>query len=227
MIEKQVNNLISNPEIDMNYCTSTVIEEEVSEENPIWSISDQTFSTIFPILLYQRPWATSSCVWRGSVTDKIGSWSSLPVGEDIEYESRAGCLGIKIAHIREPLCSVRKHNNEEGITTSSIRHQLEETGYKLSVSENILNSGLKKNIEIQRRIGHILFNQAVFLYSQKESNLGSRCLRQAEKHYTEEPLKSVLISGVRFLGKVISNASFLKLLRAARLLLYSSNPTQR
>lgn len=72
--------------------------------------SGKRLSTLFPNLLVDRWWNTDAPLWRRSVTDLIGPWSTLRYSQDWEYDARAGALGIQLAYVPEFVCDQRHHD---------------------------------------------------------------------------------------------------------------------
>ncbi len=194
-IETQVRALQRDPGAGMCYCTSLIFRERPGEPDmPVWSLSGQPFERILPGLLTQRPWATTSCLWRCSVTDATGPWSDLRVGEDIEYESRAGCLETRVLHVPEALCFLRRDPSQAGLTSETPEHQAAETGYKLRVADNLLRTRYAADPAVRARLFALLYNQAVFLLSQRQTRPARECLRAARQVWPGAGLESVRLA---------------------------------
>ena len=71
--------------------------------------SGRPIPTLVPHLLVDRWWNTNVPLWRRSVTDRIGPWSSLRYSQDWEYDARAGALGIQLAYVPEFVSDQRHH----------------------------------------------------------------------------------------------------------------------
>jgi hypothetical protein len=75
--------------------------------------------TLFPHLLVERWWTTSSPLYRRDLLDRIGPWRPWINEEDWEYDARAGATGARLAWVPEPV-SVRRihlaggHLSDEG-----------------------------------------------------------------------------------------------------------------
>lgn len=198
-IEEQVDILTKNPDIDMCYCTTAVFEDlPFLDISPIWHISNMKFSEILPVILYQRPWATCSCLWTRTASDIIGPWSSLRVGEDIEYETRAGCKGIKITHLADTMAFVRRNNEELQLSNLSNQRLIEATHYILKNVDNLLQSPKKGIRSVRTRMVQILFNQAIFLLTQKEKEKAQICLESIHP-FLENDLKLRMIKTYKIL----------------------------
>jgi glycosyltransferase involved in cell wall biosynthesis len=74
-----------------------------------WKPNNLVETTLFPSLLRARWWETASPLFRRSVTDAIGPWTSLNLEEDWEYDARAGALGIRLAFVPEVVAEHRDH----------------------------------------------------------------------------------------------------------------------
>ena len=65
--------------------------------------------TLFPRLLVERWWTTSSPLYRRCLLETIGPWRALCNEEDWEYDGRCGARSTFLAWVDEP-CSVRRIN---------------------------------------------------------------------------------------------------------------------
>jgi len=61
----------------------------------------QRVETMFPGFLLGRWWDTSTPLYRRSVIDAAGPWTSLRMEEDWEYDSRIASLGVRLAFVEE------------------------------------------------------------------------------------------------------------------------------
>lgn len=75
-----------------------------------WKPANRIERTLFPSLLLARWWDTPVPLFRRSVTDAIGPWTSLSQEEDWEYDARAGALGVLLAHVEETGAEIRDHD---------------------------------------------------------------------------------------------------------------------
>lgn len=64
---------------------------------------------LFPMLLMERWWTTSTPLYRRSLLDAIGPWNAWRNEEDWEYDGRCGATGTFLAWVQEP-CSIRRIN---------------------------------------------------------------------------------------------------------------------
>lgn len=75
-----------------------------------WKPANRIERTLFPSLLLARWWDTPVPLFRRSVTDAIGPWTSLSLEEDWEYDARAGALGVLLARVEEIGAEIRDHD---------------------------------------------------------------------------------------------------------------------
>lgn len=191
-IARQVAWMQAQPAAGMCYCTSLVFDELPLKPNlPVCSLSDQTFDCILPVILRQRPWSTSACLWRKTATDAIGPWAYLYTGEDIEYEVRAGCLEIPITHLPEPLCYFRRSNTVPRLTDEGAQHMRKTTAYKLSVASHLQNTSWADHPEVRGRVWLMLVNLGIFYIAQKERPQVRICL-QAARGYSSGCAKRIV-----------------------------------
>ena len=108
-IEAQVQLLQARPECGLSYCRT--LRPYCSNPDQPWARTGEDVGELLPSLLMQRPWGTLSVLWRRSVCDRIGKWSSTGVMEDWEYDCRAAILGTRAIYCPEPLAVIRDHDN--------------------------------------------------------------------------------------------------------------------
>lgn len=70
-------------------------------------------SQLFPRLLLERWWTTSSPLYCRELLERIGPWQPWINEEDWEYDARAGALGAPLAWVSEPV-SVRRIHLADG-----------------------------------------------------------------------------------------------------------------
>lgn len=66
-------------------------------------------SQLFPLLLVERWWTTSSPLYRRELLERIGPWQPWINEEDWEYDARAGACGAPLAWVSEPVSVRRIH----------------------------------------------------------------------------------------------------------------------
>ena len=70
----------------------------------------EKIETMFPAMLQERWWHTSTPLFRASLLQQAGPWLDLRNEEDWEYDARVASLGVKLAYVPEWLSETRLHN---------------------------------------------------------------------------------------------------------------------
>jgi GT2 family glycosyltransferase len=107
--ELQVAALRDDPEAGIAYGNVRHVDLDGNEIPIDWKPANQRQPAIFPSFLVARWWDTPAPLYRRSVTDAIGPWTSLRAEEDWEYDARAGALGVRLAYVDEVVAVIRDH----------------------------------------------------------------------------------------------------------------------
>lgn len=75
-----------------------------------WKRTGEKHETMFPSFLNERWWGTSTPLYRRTVLDQVGAWSSLSNEEDWEYDCRIAALGGKLVFVDEDVSIQRRHD---------------------------------------------------------------------------------------------------------------------
>jgi len=115
----QVAALVANPEAQICYGRS--YEENFSKlplrrEGPMRQ-TGRFHRHLFPLLLVERWWTTSSPLYRRSFLKRIGPWRALLNEEDWEYDARAGATGACLCWVDEDVSVRRIHLAPEHLST--------------------------------------------------------------------------------------------------------------
>jgi glycosyltransferase involved in cell wall biosynthesis len=161
-LEKQVNFMNRNPNAGMCYCAYIEFTNYPLQGNePYRKRSNQEFTEFLPAILEERPWDTSACIWTRWAEEKIGPWSTHWAFEDIEYEVRAGCNGIKIIYLPEKLCYYRKDPDQESLSNIDPGFGLIRYSLILPVIfDDLKNCQMLKNKEINDSFKKFLYRFA-------------------------------------------------------------------
>lgn len=108
-IECQVAALENDPGAGVCYCMTTERRVAAGDSGTPLVRTTRRFDTIFPAFLSGRLWHTVTPLWRREATDRIGPWTGLRVEEDLEYDARAGGLGVRPVWCPEWLVEHRHH----------------------------------------------------------------------------------------------------------------------
>lgn len=105
----QIAALRSAPECDIAYGWTKVQKLDGTIDERPGKHTGELRSNLFPGLLVDRWWFTSSPLYRRSLTDRIGPWPTLRWGQDWAYDSIAGALGAALKPV-EAFVSVHRHH---------------------------------------------------------------------------------------------------------------------
>jgi glycosyltransferase involved in cell wall biosynthesis len=108
-LELQVAALRANPDAGVAYGRVIYRDADKREIECDWKPANQNVPSIFPSFLIARWWETVSPLFRRSVTDAAGPWTSLRLEEDWEYDTRVGSLGVKLVFVEAPVGEHRDH----------------------------------------------------------------------------------------------------------------------
>ena len=95
---------------DLAYCATRRYTVGTTPTDEPAGRTGESFPRIFPEILAERPWFTSSILYRREICDRAGPWSDLPFLEDVELDARMGRLGARVAHCPVLLADVRDHS---------------------------------------------------------------------------------------------------------------------
>ena len=115
----QVAALVASPEAQICYGRS--FEEDYSRlpvlrEGPMRQ-TGRSHRYLFPLLLVERWWTTSSPLYRRSLLQRIGPWRAWLNEEDWEYDARAGATGACLCWVNEDVSVRRIHLASEHLST--------------------------------------------------------------------------------------------------------------
>lgn len=75
-----------------------------------WKRTADALDRLFPALLVDRWWGTSTPLYRRSVTDAAGPWLALRLNEDWEYDARIGAAGVRLVRVEEWVSREYEHD---------------------------------------------------------------------------------------------------------------------
>ncbi|QDT60806.1 putative glycosyltransferase EpsJ [Stieleria bergensis] len=98
------------PELGAVYGWIKLRQADGSELDHPYKCSGVERASLFPWLLSDRWWNTNAPLWRRSVCDQIGPWSSLRWSQDWEYDARAASRGVQLGYLPQYVTIQRQHN---------------------------------------------------------------------------------------------------------------------
>lgn len=107
--ERQVKALSDDPECGVSYGRTRYVDEYGAGADRAWRRTGERIERMFPSFLAGRWWGTSTPLYRRSVTDVVGPWTSLWNEEDWEYDCRVAALGCRLAYVPHFVSEQRGH----------------------------------------------------------------------------------------------------------------------
>jgi glycosyltransferase involved in cell wall biosynthesis len=108
---RQVAALVDNSHSDVAYGMTRYSHSNGTQEKQPWKRSGEKIEAMFPSFLQSRWWDTPNPLYRTSVCNKAGPWSTLRLEEDWEYDCRVAATGARLCYVPEYVCIVRDHDN--------------------------------------------------------------------------------------------------------------------
>ena len=127
--EVQVAALKANPDCDIAYCRSSLIDQDGELLREPSKLTGRKMDALFPALLADRWWHTHTPLYRKSLCDQIGEWPAKRP-EDWDYDARAGALGARLVFCDELLSCQRQHE-QHSVTKWSFENYLPQEAWFL------------------------------------------------------------------------------------------------
>jgi glycosyltransferase involved in cell wall biosynthesis len=106
---RQVAALQADPGAGVCYGMTRYVDESGSGGDRPWRRTGERIERMFPSFLVERWWGTSTPLYRRSVTDMAGPWTSLWNEEDWEYDCRVAALGPRLCYVPHFVSEQRGH----------------------------------------------------------------------------------------------------------------------
>jgi hypothetical protein len=174
----QVQALRKSPSCGICYGPSG--EEDHAHQPPhrLWPMraTGRPIPCLFPGLLEERWWTTSSPLYRRSLLESIGPWQPWINEEDWEYDARCGAARTLLAWVEEP-CSIRRinlsseHLSAKGSTDA--RKLADRAKARYSIFASALKAGVPANAPEMKR-----FAQCAFLLARQSALVGACSVAQ-------------------------------------------------
>lgn len=111
--ELQVAGLRARPECGVAYGKTRYYREGVCDSGEAWKRTGETIDAMFPSFLESRWWGTSTPLYRRTVVDLAGPWTTLQNEEDWEYDCRIAGLGIRLYYCNVLVSEQRGHPGDQ------------------------------------------------------------------------------------------------------------------
>jgi len=107
--ERQVALLNERTDVDIAYGWTKVQASDGGIDHSPGKRTGHDLTSLFPALLVDRWWFTSSPLYRRRITDRIGAWPTIRWGQDWSYDSIAGGLHANLASVNA-FVSLHRHH---------------------------------------------------------------------------------------------------------------------
>ncbi len=191
-LEALVSALRGAPSAGMAYCTSLAMRD--GRPAGVFRGSDRPVERYLPVVLWDRPWPTSACLWRRSAIDLLGAWLPLWSWEDKEYEVRAGCRDVKVAHVDEPLCFVQLDAPERLSATDPSKDAEDFALALLAIVRNLDETPWRRDPTVRSRIVWLLLTSLILSAARPEPPLIWPRVRAAWR-WSERKRRIVALAG--------------------------------
>jgi len=111
--ELQVAALNAEPECGAAYGKTRIYKIGQPPADVPWKRTGKRLSKMFPATLQSRWWSTSTPLYRRSLLDRAGPWTSLWIEEDWEYDCRIAALGTRLAYCDAFVSDKRQHDDNQ------------------------------------------------------------------------------------------------------------------
>ncbi|HJR52860.1 MAG TPA: glycosyltransferase family A protein [Gemmatimonadota bacterium] len=157
--ERQVEALREDPECGVSYGRTRYVDGAGTGTDCAWRRTGERIEWMFPSFLAGRWWGTSTPLYRRSVTDLVGPWTSLWNEEDWEYDCRVAALGRRLAYVPHFVSEQRGHSadrlSRDGSSDpAKLRDRAAAHALILGHAES---AGIEPRVEEMRRFARELF----------------------------------------------------------------------
>ncbi len=108
--ELQVAGLRANPGCGVSYGKTRHYRRGARPSDEPWKRTGERIDAMFPAFLLDRCWSTLVPLYRRSVTDAAGPWTTLRQAEDWEYDCRIAAQGVRLHHCDAFIAEIRMHD---------------------------------------------------------------------------------------------------------------------
>lgn len=116
----QVSGLSDSKACDISYGITRYTDGKGKILEKEWKGTGCRVSSMFPSMLKERWWGTSTPLYRSSILDTAGSWLNLINEEDWEYDCRLASLGAKLHYVASVISEERGHEGQRLSTGGTV-----------------------------------------------------------------------------------------------------------
>lgn len=171
-LEAQVIALNSNPHADICYSLSFQADYRYDPPLLLGPMRDtgKEITSLFPRLLNERWWTTSSPLYRRKLIERIGPWKNYLNEEDWEFDARAGAKNIMLAWVPE-IGSIRRMNQGDDHLSKDGFTDPKKMRDRIKAKHNIYKSALAASMSHSSREMY-LFSRECFLLARQSAEIG-------------------------------------------------------
>ena len=189
----QVQAMQHSPHCGICYGPSGEENHDVQPPVRVWPMraTGRPMPFLFPLLLQERWWTTSSPLYRRTLLDQIGAWQPWINEEDWEYDARCGATCTLLAWVEEP-CSIRRINlGQDHLSVNGSKDPCK-LADRAKARRAIFDSAKKAGVRSDApEMEH--FAKAVFLLARQSAMVDERCLARQFYHLARQASKSFLL----------------------------------
>ena len=111
--ELQVVGLREHPACGVAYGKTRFYVPGIYDSVGAWKRTGEEIPTMFPSFLQSRWWGTSTPLYRRTIIEQAGDWTSLKNEEDWEYDCRIASLGVMLYYCDAFVSEQRGHPGEQ------------------------------------------------------------------------------------------------------------------
>jgi hypothetical protein len=201
----QVKELQKNQNCGVAYGKTRFCHANGQVEPGAWKRSGEKIEIMFPSFLQSRWWDTPTPLYRASVCNAAGGWSSLRLEEDWEYDCRIAAGGVRLVYIPEFVCEVRDHSEPRlcrGDTENPERMKQRVSSHEL-IFKHAQKAGIQSDAPEMKH-----FSRELFLLCRQSGALGlteeaALLFDLARKASGEERGRKLSFTGYHLMAQII------------------------
>jgi hypothetical protein len=105
----QIRALHDEPQCGICYCRTEFVGPRGEGAGKPWKRTGERIGSLFPSMLAERWWGTSTPVYRADLLGRAGPWTRLRTNEDWEYDCRLAAMGVRLCYVPRILSRERGH----------------------------------------------------------------------------------------------------------------------
>jgi hypothetical protein len=198
--EVMVTALRDHPECGAAYGWIRLCPEQGPPLDRPYKFSGRDIPHLFPALLADRWWNTDCPLFRRSVCDAVGPWSSLRYSQDWEYDARVGALGIRLIHCPEYVCEQRQHGGPRQTGGGRWLSFPDQVRFFTTLLDCATTAGVPTSAPECRHFGRWVFSHSRLAARAGDRESSDRLLALAHRALPQTPRDLRLYTGLRRLA---------------------------